>query len=155
MKIPLALMFLFLCRENFAQSASPSFQCNQSNIYFQAIDQYLQFMEKEEKKADTLFLESNEKITDSLLSECRYTKLIKLNNDQLKDRLKKGKSLNLYRIMPLEAKDGSFAVKLIPFGCGFNKTKRKYELLNGGNYVLLFQFDGEQLVFRNMEGHGI
>jgi hypothetical protein len=55
----------------------------------------------------------------------------------------------------IEACKGEMAVRLIPFGCGFNKTKKKYELLNGGNYLLLFQFDGEQLVFRNMEGHGI
>lgn len=155
MKITLALIFLFLCRGSFAQSTSLSFQCNQSNIYFQAIDQYLQYMEKEEKKADTLFLESNDKITDSLLSECRYTKLVKLNNDQLKERLNNGKSINLYRIMPLESRDGKIAVRLVPFGCGFNKAKRKYELLNGGNYVLLFQFDGEQLIFRTLEGHGI
>jgi len=155
MKITLAFFVLFLCQESFAQPTADAFQCNESNIYFRAIDQYLHLMEKEEKKTDTLFLESNDKITDSILSECRYTKLVKLNNTQLKDRLKKGNSLNLYRIMPLENRDGKLAVKLIPFGCGFNRTKGKYELLNGGNYILLFQFDGEQLVFQNMEGHGI
>lgn len=155
MKISLALFILFFCRESIAQKTAPALQRNESNIYFQAIDQYLHRMEKEEKKTDTLFLESNNTITDSILSECRHTKLVKLSSTQLKDRLKKGRSVNLYRILPLEIRDGKLAVTVIPFGCGFNKAKRKYEWLNGGNFVVLFQFDGEQIVFRDMEQHGI
>ena len=149
------LIGLFLFQGTFAQKADNDFPCNESNVYFQAIDQYLHFIEKEDKKTDTLFLQSGDKITDSILSKCRHTRLVKLNNEQLKNLLRERESLNLYRIMPLQRKDGKFSVALVPFGCGFNKTKKKYEFSNGGKYIAVFKLDGGQFVFQQFEGHGI
>ncbi|HWK04694.1 MAG TPA: hypothetical protein VNS58_13735 [Puia sp.] len=155
MKIMLALFLLFWLQGSFAQKADSTFLCNESNVYFQAIDQYLHFIEKDDKRTDTLFLQSGDKITDSILSKCRHTKLVKLDNKQLKNLLRERESLNLYRIMPLQAKNGKFSVALVPFGCGFNKTKKKYEFFNGGKYIAVFKFDGEQFVFQQFEEHGI
>ncbi len=150
-----ALISLFLFQGSFAQKADNAFPRNESNVYFQAIDQYLHFIEKDDKKTDTLFLQSGDKITDSILSNCRHTRLVKLDNEQLKNLLRERESLNLYRIMPLQSKDGKFSVALVPFGCGFNKSRKKYEFSNGGKYIAVFKFDGEQFVFQQFERHGI
>lgn len=155
MKITLALNFMLLWQVSFAQKADSTFRRNKLNIYFQAINQYLHFSEQENNKTDTLFLEVGYKITDSILSECHHTKLVKLDKKQLNSLLKERRSLNLYRIMPLKARDGKFCVTLIPFGCGYNKVKNKYQFLYGGEYIAVFKFDGERFVFQNIEEHGI
>jgi hypothetical protein len=155
MKLILALNFLFLFQGAFSQKANRHFRRNELNIYFQAINQYLHFSEQESVITDTLFLESGYEITDSILSECQHTKLVKLDKDQLTNLLKERKSLNLYRIMPLATKAGKFRVALIPFGCGYNQAKGKYEFLYGGEYIAVFKFDGKRFVFQKIEEHGI
>lgn len=155
MKMILVSISLFMLQKASAQIADSTFRRNEQNVYFQAIDQYLDFVRKESAKTDTLYLESGDKITDSLLSECHNTKLVRLNDSQLKEVIKKRKSLNLYRIKPLEPKDGKYAVTLIPFGCGFNKAKKRYVFLHSGNYIVLFKFDGERFIFEKLEEHGI
>lgn len=155
MKIALPLFFILAVQVSFAQRTDNTLQHNASNVYFQAIDQYLQFIEKEDKKTDTLFLTSGADVTDSILSECRHTKLVKLDSKRLKNLLRKRASINLYRIQPLQVKDGKFAVVLIPFGCEFDKASKKFEFLNGGKYIAVFTFDGLQYKFEKLEEHGI
>jgi hypothetical protein len=128
---------------------------NESNIYFQTINNYLRFSEKVKKNIDTLFLEQNYAITDSILSECHHTRLIALNENEIKDLLKKGRSLNFYRLSPVRHKGDIYFVTLTPFGCGFNKIKNKYEFLYGGHYVAFFKLEGKKFVFEKLQEQGI
>jgi len=155
MKISLLFALTLFLQPLFGQNTEDLLNRDESNIYFQTIHNYLQFSEKTQQSIDTLFLEENDTITDSILSECHHTKLITLNEDQIKDLLKKGRSLNFYRLSPVQHKDNSFFVTMIPFGCGYNKTKKIYEFLYGGHYVAFFKFDGKKFVFERIQEKGI
>lgn len=153
----LPLLFLFFFNNIlFAQVANNTNRLNETNIYYQAFKQYLNYVvNKEGRKIDTIYIEDEYRITDSLLLQSGTTKFIKLKYENIPAHFKNSKSLTLYRIFPLRYANDEFSVSFNPYSVSFNKKKRKVNYAYSSTYKVTFTFQDNRFIFQKVEGFGI
>jgi len=155
MKAALIFILISYTNHSFGQNIDNTFQKNDGNIYYQGLKEYLEFSEKLNKRIDTLYLEEDYKITDSILTVCGKTTIIKVNAQDLNNIIAKKKSIILYRLYPLKYNNGNFSIDIVPHSMEYNKKRKRYDALYGGGYIVFFKFDGVKFYFNKVEVGGI
>jgi hypothetical protein len=141
---------------SYGQTANNTSRKNESNIYYQALTQYLNYSKKTGSIYDTIYIEDDFKISsDSLLFESGKTKLIRLTFANVQQLLKTKDALTLYRIFPLEYENGKFSVSFIPFRVTKDLDKDNYNYSNGGGCQVFFKFKDNSFVFVKVDCRGI
>src|SRR5262252_3398763 len=104
------IISLFLPIIMFGQVTSTK-QGGKTNIYNDAIEQYLSRLNNVDRiKVDTLFVEGNEVITDSLLKVINGIQVKPLNWSEINGKLDQQSSMILYKLFPLQFDKGQFSV---------------------------------------------
>jgi hypothetical protein len=149
------ILILFIDR-TYCQTASNTVALNEKNLYYQALTQYLHF-EKWDRgvSIDTLYIEEDPRITDSLLTHSGETTVIKLKPGEVAIHSKNKKNLLLYKVYPLRFENGEFSVSFVPFLLADEKKKRNANGAASVSYRVVYRFDNNKFVFQRVEDHGI
>jgi hypothetical protein len=104
------------------------------------------------KRPDSIFIEGDFKLTDSLMTNIGKTKLIIVRQQEI-IKLTKNKGITLYRLFPLELKNSEFYISVVPF----DVTRKRKHLFyaNGGGYSIVFAYKDGQFKFLRVENNGI
>jgi hypothetical protein len=149
------LMALCLCFAQVSfgqlwQQATNTGLYNKDNIYYQTLKEYIGYQARD-RTVDTLYLEEDYKLTDSIWPECDGTTIIKVKRAGLANLVAKKKTILLCRIMPLTFREGVFSITLLPLSCGllnhvlpgaWKTTNPKVHRLYVGEFFVTFSFDG-------------
>ena len=151
----ITLILILFFNNSYSQTANNTVSHNEKNIYYQALTQYVYF-EKWERglTLDTLYVEDDYGITDSLLLESGQTKFITLRSEDIPAYLKIQKRLILYKVIPLRYENGEFSVSLVPVLL-LNKKKQITNSENEVSYRMIYKFDNNKFVFLGIEHDGI
>jgi hypothetical protein len=157
MKFLLTISILFTALNIFGQTADNTNRFDEKNIYYQALTQYLNYLKSiGDKVPDTLYVEDDFGLTDSLLLQSGQTTFIKLTYDDRIQMFNKKNSFILYRLFPLKFDKGIFSVSFVPFIVTKQKRKRNLYYSNPGSYKVVFKFDNNgQFNFVKVENYGI
>jgi hypothetical protein len=155
MKLISIIAFLLCAKISLSQNSDNTCRKNEGNIYYHVLKEYLHFMTNENRKFDTLYLEDDYKITDSLPTVCGKTIIVKFNAQDLNRIIAKKRDIILYRLYPLKYDNREFSIDLVPRNMGYNKKRKRYESLYGGGYILYYKFDGVKFYFSRIEPGGI
>ena len=156
MKVISTTLLLFFSTLFFGQTADNTGRHNEENIYYQALTQYLSYIKSDRNiTPDTIYIENDFKLTDSLLLQSGQTKFVKLTFDNVAQLLKKRKGLTVFRLFPLRYEKGEFSVSFVPFIVTKGKTKNNITYANPGGYFVIFKFEKNQFHFVRIEDHGI
>ena len=112
------LLFLLLLVPflSFGQKLNSTELRGQSNLYNDAIKRYLIYQSKTNQlKLDTLTIEQQSPVTDSLLTNIDKTRIDVVNWDEIRSLLNKESSLILYKLFPLSFDNGRFFISLVPY----------------------------------------
>lgn len=152
----LTLGFLMLYLSSFGQIADNTNKRNIKNIYNQSFLQYLKYLKATKSEIpDTIFVDSNPVLTDSLMTQILKTKIIVLDNSKLKDILTKRRLRGLYKLFPIEYIHKEFQVSFVPFGVSYNKKTDQVNLINGGFCMVRFKFEKGKFIFRRFNDYSI
>jgi hypothetical protein len=156
MKFLLIILILFTAFNLYGQTADNTNRFNERNIYYQALTQYLHYLKSSSNSIlDTLYIEDDFRITDSLMLQSGQTNFIKLSYDDRIQMFKKQNSFVLYRIFQLKFDKGNFSVSFVPFIVTKQKRKRNLYYSNPGSYRIVFKFDNDTFQFIKVENYGI
>jgi len=169
MKILFTLFFTFLLilffDYSYSQTATSTVAHNEKNIYFQALTQYVYF-EKWNRGVtiDTLFIEDDSRLTDSLVLLSGQTKFITLKSEDVSDYSKTQKGIVLYKVLPLQFENGEFSVSLVPVLtqsqkkiASFLPQKKKQNTVDANtvSYKVVYKYDGSKFIFQRLDHFGI
>lgn len=156
MKYLLLFILLFICRSSFSQIADNTKKLTETNIYYQALVQYLHYVKTvEHREIDTIYIEDEYRLTDSLLLQSGMTKFIKLRFNNIPTHLKVNKNLTLYRLFPLKYENGEFSVSFNPYIITYDKKKKVTNYTYSSTYKVTFKFQDNKFIFQKVEGFGI
>lgn len=148
--------FILLHLSLFGQVADNTNRKNIRNIYNQSFLQYLKYLKASKSNIpDTIFVDSNPDLTDSLMTQILKTKLIVLNDLSLHGILKRKGSIGLYKLFPVEYAANEFSVAFVPFGASYNKETNQINLVNGGCCRVSFRFEKGKFIFKQFKDYGI
>lgn len=156
MKFLLTILILSTALNLLGQTADNTNRFNEKNIYYQALTQYLSYSKSDRNITyDSIYVEDDFRITDSLLLQSGQTKFIKLNFDERVQLLKSKSSFIIYRLFPLKFDKGEFSVSFVPFSVTKGKKRNNINYVNPGSYRIVFKFDNGKFNFVRIEDHGI
>jgi hypothetical protein len=156
MKYLLLLILLSLSFCSFCQFADNTKKLNETNIYYLALTQYLQYAKTEEgRNIDTIYIETEYRLTDSLLLQSGTTKFIKLKYEDIPAFLKENKKLILYRLFPLKYENGEFSISFNPYSVTYDKKNKITNYAYSITYKVTFKFQDNKFIFQKVEGFGI
>jgi len=148
--------FLLIYLSSFGQVADNTNRKNIRNIYNQSFLQYLRYLKVSKSEVpDTIFVESDPVLTDSLMTQIQKTKLIVLGESELKDILTRKKAIGLYKLFPIEYTHKEFHVSIVPFGASYDKETNQVNLENGGCCWVRFKFEKGKFIFKRFNNYGI
>ena len=151
MKYLLLVGLLIACEFAFSQAIDNTLKNDSSNIYNKSIKELLRLRHNEGKNKDTIFIDQNSRIVDSLLNRIENTRIVKLSEDNIQVFVKHKKPLLLFRVSPIAFGNDGFWVSITPFSMGFSRKQKKYVALNGGTYRIFYKFNGAVFVFDRIE----
>jgi hypothetical protein len=154
MKFSLTILSLVIALNLFAQTAGNTNRFNEGNIYYQTLTQYLSYLKSDRNLTyDTLYIEDNFRLTDSLLLQSGQTKFIILNSEDILQILKTKRNFLIHHLFPLEFENGDFSVSLVPFSVTKGKKGNKVNYINSGSNRIVFKFDNGKFNFIKLEHH--
>ncbi|OKL40425.1 hypothetical protein [Pontibacter flavimaris] len=121
----------------------------QSNIYNNALIQYVKHLEKSTVKCDTLYLSNQpEVVTDSLMTKVGNTviKIVKESEGELSEILNRNDGIIYHYLFPLKFHNGQFDVSILPLGA--KKEKGEIRLINSGGGRAIYSFDQQKKQFK-------
>lgn len=146
-------ILLFFCLSIKGQSIDNTNNRDSSNIYNQSFIRYIQYLNYNNFKIpDSIFIEEDFKLTDSLMGQLGNTKLIIVRHSDIL-RLVHKKSKAIYRLFPLVLKNREFMISLIPFSV--TRKGRNLFYSNGGGFRVYYTYLDGQFVFKRSEYIGI
>jgi len=156
MKQLFTLILIIFFNKAYSKTANNTVAFNEKNIYYQALTEYLDF-EKWNRglTIDTLYIEEDFRITDSLLMNSGQTKFIKLNPEDVSNHVKTKKGLLLYKVFPLRYENGEFSVSFVPVLLSDEKRKRNMNVTGTVSYSVVYKFDNNKFIFQRVEDKGI
>lgn len=123
--ILLIILVLLFPTITFGQNINSTEQRGQRNIYNDAIKHYLFHITNVDKiKPDSLLIEKNEVITDSLRTNIKEIFLHVVDWTVINNKLDIEMSLILYKLFPLQFDKGQFSISIIPYSV----TKKSNEV---------------------------
>lgn len=126
-----------------------------TNIYNDALKRYLILTSENRKPIyDTLLIQQDDVITDSLMNKINGSKVIVVDSSLMMEKLRQDKSFVLHKLFPLSFEKGVFYVSLVPF----HVTERNggSYLTNTGTFKVEYTFDSKLKTFqyKNSKGYG-
>jgi hypothetical protein len=104
---------------------------------------------------DTILIETNSPLTDSILEKSKELLFKKVLFSDLQDELKTKKKLTLFRIHPIDFANGEFFVSITPFGVSKGRKKNNLKYFNSGGYKVFFRYENSGFLFTRIEDCGI
>jgi hypothetical protein len=151
--IIIELFFLFFCLSTYGQSIDNSINGDSSNIYNQSFIRYFQYLDENNYKIpDSIIIEEDFKLTDSLMGQLGKTKLIIVRQSDIL-RLVHKESEEIYRLFPLVLKNKEFMISIIPFRV--TRKGRNLFYSNGGGFHVYYTYLDGQLMFKRSEYIGL
>ena len=135
MKTLMTFFLFFIFNAALSQTIDNTFRHDGSNIYNDAISRHANWVNTELKTIlDTIFIEANTNLFDSLISLIGKTKIIIMSSDQITDYLNSHRSMVLHKMFPLGFKNGEFFISFSTNSVHFKKdTKIKYYEYSGSD----------------------
>jgi len=156
MKIIWIFILTFFFTVTYSQDPNNTKRFNDRNIYYNALTQYLAYIQKERNKSiDTIYIEDDFRLTDSILLYSKQTTFIKLKYENISKHLKSHKGLVLFRLFPLRYENGEFSVSFVPFSVTYERRKRITNYANPGSYRIVYKFEDNRFIFLRVEDYGI
>jgi len=151
------VFILFLPVFALGQVADNTNRHNEKNIYYQALVKCVSDSSGNtlSLKNDSIFIEKDSYITDSLLSGVGNIKFIQLSQPDIITYLRTRKKLKIYKIVPLSVEDGIFSITIIPFSVSYEKRKKMFHYINSGGFEVKFKYHDGKFIFTSLEVHGI
>ena len=150
-----SLIFIFLTIPlvSSAQQINSTESKNSSNIYNDAIRQYLLF--NKSKSSDSIFIQKIENFDKKILPKINGTIVQLLDESGIEARLKRIESFTLHRFFSLKFENGLFNVSVIPFH--LTKSSDGISFGNGGGCEIFYSFDNitKRFIFKNVKCLGI
>jgi len=129
---------------------------DQSNVYNQSFIRYLKYLKNENINIpDTIYIEDDYKLTDSLMTRIRNTRLLVIKLSEVEKLVNKRKSITLYRLFPLEYKNHEFYISFVPFGVTHNPNEDGLFYSNSGSFWVIFDFYNGVFRFKKIDNNGI
>ena len=149
-------MLILFISHSYSQIASTTEANNDKNIYYQALTQYVNFEQRDHGVIlDTLYIEDDNRLTDSLLLQSAHTVFIKFKSADISTYLKTHQGIILYKVLPLRYENGEFSVSFSPSFVSHKKKQRDTNNVNYGSYRIVYKFDDNRFVFQRVENHVI
>ncbi len=131
----------------YSQKINSTQQGGPRNIYNDAIKRYLIYTSKTYKiKLDSLFIEEEEIITDSLQTSIGGIFLKVIDGTIINDKVDRGNSFILYKLSPLQCDKGLFTISIIPYFVSKNNGEIILELSSSCN--IFYSFDRNSMQFK-------
>jgi len=124
------VFILFLPVFAFCQVTDNTNRHNEKNIYYQALVKCISDSSGNTlfPKNDSIFIEKDSYISDSLLAGVDNIRFIQLSQPDIITYLRTRKKLKIYTIIPLSVEDGIFSITIIPFSVSYEKSKKDVSL---------------------------
>ena len=136
------LLVCFILSHNLAlgQELTTTELRGKQNIYNDAISRYLiSTSVKSMPIFDTLFIQQDDVITDSLMTLTNNCNFLILDGAELSGRIRNTGSFMLHRIFPLSFHEGIFFINIVPFRVTLQKEV--INLAYGGTYRVEYRFN--------------
>jgi hypothetical protein len=124
MKYLVLIILLFKCGMTQCQQIDNTFNYDSSNIYNQTLKEFLQLCRKEGMNNDTIYIEQDFKITDSVLNFIVDVRVVKLSESDIQAAIKLKRHLVLHRIFPIRYGREEFWVNIVPISMGFSRKQK-------------------------------
>jgi len=148
-------ILLFLSTTTFGQLTSTE-RRGEHNIYNDAISRYLKRVTSIDKiKIDTLYLENNQVITDSLESAINATCLKVVDFPEIRNILSQEASVIVYKLFPLQFDKGQFSISIIPYSVTKTNTELNFAYSGGCRIIYFFDSKNHSFSFTRIECWGI
>lgn len=122
-----------------------------TNIYNDALKRYLILTSLNKKPIyDTLFIQQDDIITDSLMTTINGSRVIVVDSSILQEKLRQDGAFMLHKLFPLSFDKSVFYISLVPFSV----TEKNGEvcLTNTGTFKIEYLFDSRIKAFRFSKG---
>jgi hypothetical protein len=152
------IILLFICLSCIGQAVDNTIKKDPTNIYNQAFIKYLQHEEKEYSIVpDTIFVERDAKLTDSLMTKMGETQILIIDSSAILERFLKEKGgITLYRLYPIQYKNREFCVPIVPFGVSFDDDRINCVYLGRTiSYWVIFSFRNKKFKFKKIDSYSI
>jgi hypothetical protein len=154
MKLLFTLILIIFYNYSHSQTASNTVSYNDKNIYYQALTQYINFEQRDHGLTlDTLFIEDDYRLTDSIILQSAQTVFIKLKAEDISNYLTTRKGFVLYKVVPLRYENGEFSVSFVPVFVSQEKKKRNTHAVISGSYRIVYKFDNNKFIFQRVENN--
>jgi len=152
-----ALFLLLICASAIGQTVNSTERQDRSNVYNESFVQCLNYLKNGEVKLpDSIYIESDYKLTNRLIPRIGKTRLIILPDSTLAKRVKKAdKAVIVYRLFPLAYQNKKFNITIIPFGVRYDKELKEIRYTNSGGYLIVFDFEKGYFKFNRIIYNGI
>lgn len=145
-----------ICISLSGQISDNTYKKDKSNVYNQSFIRYLKYLKDENINIpDTIYIEDDYKLTDSLLTRIGNTIFHVIKQSELEKLVNKWKSITLYRLFPLEYKNHEFYVSFVPFGVTNNLDQEGLFYSNSGSIWVIFDFYNGGFKFKRIDNYGI
>jgi hypothetical protein len=152
----LLILFLLVPFLSFGQKLNSTELGGQSNLYNDAIKRYLVYQSKTNQlKLDTLTIEAQGPITDSLLAIIDKTRINVVNWEEIHSLLNKESSLILYKLFPLSFDKGRFFISIVPYSTITESNGVKLGYSGGCRIFYSFGSQAKQFKFVKVDCHGL
>ena len=147
----LLLLLLLISTTVWAQKVTTTELGGATNIYNDALKRYLILTSESRRPMyDTLFIQQDGSITDSLMNTINGIKVSIVDSSLMQEKLRRHKSFVLHRLFPLSFDKGVFYVSLVPFHV--TETNGEVYLTNNGTFKVEYLFDSKLRAFRYRKG---
>jgi hypothetical protein len=149
------IVFSLACLSVVGQNVDNTYRQNESNIYNQTFIQYIKYLEKENIKPDSIFIEEDFKLTDSLMAKIGNVSLIIIKQGELEQLVLKRGGLLLIRLFPLDFNNKEFYTSFVPFSVTYKTNEKSLFFCNSGSIMVIFSFVNRKFIFKKLYSYGI
>lgn len=147
----LLIILLLVSTLTSAQNVKTTESSGPSNIYNDALKRFLILTSLNKNPIyDSLFIQQDNIITDSLMTSINGCKLIVVDSSFLQEKLRQDSAFMLLKLFPLSFDKSVFYVSLIPFKV--TETNGEAYLTNTGTFKVEYLFDSRIKAFRFRKG---
>jgi hypothetical protein len=143
MRFLITLTFTFILNLAYCQVADNTGQENETNIYYQTLIQFYNHNNYDKTRpVDTVYIEDDYKLTGHLLLKSERAHYVKVNPNDILHHYAQGKAdiSPLYRIYPLEYKEGFFYVPFSRIWAHYDMQTGKVNTKSIDSYKAKFKF---------------
>jgi len=145
--VPLITFYLFT---NFAFG-----QIDSSNIYYQSILHYNDYLEEINSNDKEIFIEKNQEVTEKLPSKIGTRKIILLTVDNSREHHKKNQNMIKYiKIYPGKIQDDKLEITLMPHYSEYQGKKNGFSISVSDHLTIHFQFHCNEKRFKYQSTSG-